>query len=250
MREVRAAISIPLAVKVGPFYSAFAHMAAQLTDAGADGLVLFNRFLQPDIDLETLEVAPWLALSTPSELRLPLRWIAILRGRVAGEPRRNERRPRLAGRAQAAPRRRGRRHGRLGSTRARPGRRRRSMLDGLREWMIDREYALGRAAQGQPQPGGVSRPGGVRARQLHARARLVRPGSSGRRPPHSLESDRSCRASSRRHPGACPAAGRTWRFQFVIWMGFYVAYQVARGAADRSVADAFHNGEWVLTQGA
>jgi len=82
VREVRAAVSIPLAVKVGPFYSAFPHMAARLAGAGADGLVLFNRFLQPDIDLETLEVAPWLPLSSPVELRLPLRWIAILRGRV------------------------------------------------------------------------------------------------------------------------------------------------------------------------
>jgi dihydroorotate dehydrogenase (fumarate) len=82
VRHVRSAVSVPLAVKVGPFYSAFAHMAARLSDAGADGLVLFNRFLQPDIDLETLEVAPWLPLSNPVELRLPLRWIAILRGRV------------------------------------------------------------------------------------------------------------------------------------------------------------------------
>jgi dihydroorotate dehydrogenase (fumarate) len=80
VREVRREISIPLAVKIGPFYSAFAHLALELYEAGADGLVLFNRFLQPDIDLETLEVAPWLALSTTSELRLPLRWIAILRG--------------------------------------------------------------------------------------------------------------------------------------------------------------------------
>jgi dihydroorotate dehydrogenase (fumarate) len=82
VREVRAAVSIPLAVKVGPFYSAFAHMATQLELAGADGLVLFNRFLQPDIDLETLRIRPWLELSTPAELRLPLRWIAILRDRV------------------------------------------------------------------------------------------------------------------------------------------------------------------------
>ena len=82
VREVRSAVSIPLAVKVGPFYSAFAHMASQLHEAGADGLVLFNRFLQPDIDLETLEISPWLELSTAAELRLPLRWIAILRGRV------------------------------------------------------------------------------------------------------------------------------------------------------------------------
>ena len=82
VRAVRSAVSIPLAVKVGPFYSAFAHMATQLQEAGADGLVLFNRFLQPDIDLDTLEISPWLSLSTASELRLPLRWIAILHGRV------------------------------------------------------------------------------------------------------------------------------------------------------------------------
>ena len=82
VREVRSAVSIPLAVKVGPFYSAFAHMALRLKESGADGLVLFNRFLQPDIDLDTLEISPWLALSTPSELRLPLRWIAILHGRI------------------------------------------------------------------------------------------------------------------------------------------------------------------------
>lgn len=82
VREVREAVTIPLAVKVGPFYSAFAHMARRLGEAGADGLVLFNRFLQPDIDLESLQVSPALALSTPPELRLPLRWIAILRDRV------------------------------------------------------------------------------------------------------------------------------------------------------------------------
>ena len=82
VREVRAAVSIPLAVKVSPFYSALPHMAVQLQEAGADGLVLFNRFLQPDIDLETLEIIPWLSLSTSAELRLPLSWIAILRGRV------------------------------------------------------------------------------------------------------------------------------------------------------------------------
>lgn len=80
--SVRDAVAVPLAVKVGPFYSAFTHMAGRLAAAGADGLVLFNRFLQPDIDLETLAVSPELHLSTPEELRLPLRWIAILRGRV------------------------------------------------------------------------------------------------------------------------------------------------------------------------
>lgn len=85
VRSVRAAVRIPLAVKVGPFYTAFAHTAVRLAEAGADGLVLFNRFLQPDVDLETLAVAPALHLSTPEELRLPMRWIAILRGRVAAD---------------------------------------------------------------------------------------------------------------------------------------------------------------------
>ena len=80
--RVREAVTIPLAVKVGPYYSAFANIARHLADAGADGLVLFNRFLQPDIDLETLEVTPQIALSTSAELRLRLRWIAILRGCV------------------------------------------------------------------------------------------------------------------------------------------------------------------------
>ncbi len=76
---VRAAISIPLAVKFSPYYSAFAHLAAAATAAGADGLILFNRFYQPDLDLETLDVVPRLDLSEAWELRLPVRWIALLR---------------------------------------------------------------------------------------------------------------------------------------------------------------------------
>lgn len=79
---VRREIAIPLAVKLSPFFTAFAHTARELVAAGADGLVLFNRFYQPDLDLEKLEVVPRLVLSTSEELRLPLRWIAILRGRV------------------------------------------------------------------------------------------------------------------------------------------------------------------------
>jgi dihydroorotate dehydrogenase (fumarate) len=79
---VRASVSIPLAVKVGPFFSSMANMARRLVEAGADGLVLFNRFYQPDIDLETLEVDPTLHLSSSEECLLPLRWIAILRDRV------------------------------------------------------------------------------------------------------------------------------------------------------------------------
>jgi dihydroorotate dehydrogenase (fumarate) len=79
---VNASLSIPLAVKIGPYYSALAHQAARFTEAGADGLVLFNRFYQPDIDPKTREVVPALALSSSAELRLPLRWTAILSGRV------------------------------------------------------------------------------------------------------------------------------------------------------------------------
>ncbi len=83
MSSVHGALTVPLAVKVGPYYSAFANTAARLADAGAAGLVLFNRFLQPDIDLETMTVTPQLHLSSNDEMQLPLRWIAILRGRVS-----------------------------------------------------------------------------------------------------------------------------------------------------------------------
>jgi len=80
--SVTRQVGIPVAVKVAPYFSAMANMAARLARAGASGLVLFNRFLQPDILLEELEVSPHLVLSTSDELRLALRWIAILRGRV------------------------------------------------------------------------------------------------------------------------------------------------------------------------
>jgi len=79
---VRESISIPLAVKIGPYYSALGNQAARFVEAGADGLVLFNRFYQPDIDPQTRKVAPALVLSSSAELRLPLRWTAILSGRV------------------------------------------------------------------------------------------------------------------------------------------------------------------------
>ena len=79
---VRRSVGIPIAVKLGPFYTALAHTARELVDCGADGLVLFNRFYQPEVDLETLEVRPHLVLSRSEEMRLPLRWIGILRGRI------------------------------------------------------------------------------------------------------------------------------------------------------------------------
>ncbi len=83
--SVRDAIRIPLAVKLSPYYSAMANFARQVVGAGADGLVLFNRFYQPDLDLENLDVVVRLELSQPWELRLPMRWIAILRPQLGPE---------------------------------------------------------------------------------------------------------------------------------------------------------------------
>ena len=85
LETVREAVTIPLAIKLSPFFSSVAHMASSLSEQGADGLVLFNRFYQPDFDLERLEVAPRLVLSNSNELRLPLRWVAILYGRVKAD---------------------------------------------------------------------------------------------------------------------------------------------------------------------
>jgi dihydroorotate dehydrogenase (fumarate) len=82
VRSVRAEVSIPLAVKVSPFFTNFANMAKRFAENGANGLVLFNRFYQPDIELESLEVVPNVFYSTPMAMRLPLRWIAILYDRI------------------------------------------------------------------------------------------------------------------------------------------------------------------------
>jgi dihydroorotate dehydrogenase (fumarate) len=82
LNAVRTTVKIPVAMKLSPFFSSMAHMAKRLDEAGANGLVLFNRFYQPDIDLELLEVNPNVNLSTPQALRLPLRWVAILHGRL------------------------------------------------------------------------------------------------------------------------------------------------------------------------
>lgn len=80
--DVKKTVDIPVAIKISPFFSSMANMARKLVDAGADGLVLFNRFYQPDFDLEQLEVVPHLVLSSNFDTRLPLRWIAILFGRL------------------------------------------------------------------------------------------------------------------------------------------------------------------------
>lgn len=80
--EVKSSITVPLAVKISPFVTSLPNFVKRLVDAGADGLVLFNRFYQPDFDLDELEIVHSLDLSTPAELRLPLRWISILSGKV------------------------------------------------------------------------------------------------------------------------------------------------------------------------
>ncbi|RPH88045.1 MAG: dihydroorotate dehydrogenase-like protein [Deltaproteobacteria bacterium] len=82
LNAVKSNISIPVAVKLSPFFSSLARFAKELDNDGADGLVLFNRFYQPDLDLEKLEVVPGVVLSSSADLRLPLRWIAILYGKV------------------------------------------------------------------------------------------------------------------------------------------------------------------------
>ena len=82
LKAVKQAVTIPVAVKLSPYFSAMGHMATQLVDAGADGLVLFNRFYEPDIDLGELALLPNLELSTATEIRLPLLWIGIMSGQV------------------------------------------------------------------------------------------------------------------------------------------------------------------------
>ncbi|MDZ7362500.1 MAG: dihydroorotate dehydrogenase-like protein [candidate division KSB1 bacterium] len=85
LKAVKASVNIPVALKLSPFFSAMANMAKQFDAAGANALVLFNRFYQPDIDLENLEVVPNVILSTPQSMRLPLRWIAILYGKIKAD---------------------------------------------------------------------------------------------------------------------------------------------------------------------
>ena len=160
--KVHGALTVPLAVKVGPYYTAFANMAARLAESGASGLVLFNRFLQPDIDLETMTVKPELQLSRNEELRLPLRWIAILRGRVpvslaatSGVQSSDDVVKLLLAGADAVM---------LASALLRQGPELlRELTEGLSAWLTEREYELRRAAEGQHEPGIVRRPARVRA---------------------------------------------------------------------------------------
>lgn len=85
VRAVRAAVKIPIAVKLSPYFTALGHFAARLDAAGVNGLVLFNRFLQPDVSIERMAAAPTMTLSAPAEALLPLRWIGLLHGRVRAD---------------------------------------------------------------------------------------------------------------------------------------------------------------------
>ncbi len=170
VHEVCAEVRISVAVKLSPFYTSLPHFARQLVEAGASGLVLFNRFYQPDFDLERLEVVPNLELSTSHDLRLPLRWIAILSGRVGADfaltsgvhsaqdvlKGYDGRRECLHARVGAA--------GAWGDSAGAPARRP-ARVDGRARVHLHRPDA------GQHEPARGGRSGGVRAGELHARAR-------------------------------------------------------------------------------
>jgi len=136
---VSEAVGVPVAVKLSPFFSSLAHFACRLEDAGAAGLVLFNRFYQPDLDLETLEPTPRLVLSTSNELRLPLRWIGLLRGfldvslaATTGVHTSDDVAKVLLAGADVAM---------MTSALLQQGPRHvTAVLEGLRAWMVDREY--------------------------------------------------------------------------------------------------------------
>ena len=172
VESVSRQVGIPVAVKVAPYFSAMANMAARLTKAGASGLVLFNRFLQPDIDLEELEVSPRLVLSTSDELRLALRWIAILRGRVgaslaatggAHTPD-DVLKLLLAGAdcVMLASSLLGKGPGHVGA-----------LVRGVQAWMTEREYTSVAQMKGSLSQAVLPRPRRLRARQLHEGAEVL-----------------------------------------------------------------------------
>ena len=190
--EVRSRLEVPLAVKLSPFYSAMANVTRSVVGAGADGLVLFNRFYQPDLDLDTLDVVARVDLSEPAELRLPLRWIAILRpqlgpdvalGGIDGDPQRRRR-------GQGAPGRRRRGHDHLGPAAPRPGAPGRHRGGAARVAGGPR-LRVGPPAAGKRQPRHRRRPRRLRAHQLHEDAALLdAPAMSDRPAPFELPAPR------------------------------------------------------------
>jgi len=155
--EVKSAISIPLAVKLSPFITSLPNFAKRLAEAGANGLVLFNRFYQPDFDLDELEIVHSLDLSTSSDLRLPLRWISILHGKVNADfaltsgvhSAKDALKAMMAGAKVAM----------MASTLLLNGERViPSMLNELQEWMKEREYESIQQMQGSMSQKSVKEP--------------------------------------------------------------------------------------------
>ena len=139
LTHVKEAVSVPVAVKLSPYFSSIGEMAQRLDEAGADALVLFNRFLQPDIDPEALAVVPSVGLSSPAEARLPRTWIALLHGRVQASLAATTG-VETAADAAKYPRRRRRRHDRIGAPRH-GAEHATVLLDGLADWMTRKGFA-------------------------------------------------------------------------------------------------------------
>ncbi len=148
VRAVKDSITLPVAVKLSPFYSSVAHLASQLDALGVDGLVLFNRFYQPDFDLQELAVTPSLSLSTSNDLLLRLRWLAVLFGRVKATlaVTGGVHTPVDALKAVMAGRRR--RAGRVQPAEERAGARQGASSTGMRTWLEEHEYDSLKQAMG------------------------------------------------------------------------------------------------------
>ena len=141
LTRVKDAVTVPVAVKLGPHFSSTGEMALRLDEAGADGLVLFNRFLQPDIDPDTLAVVPAVGLSSPAEARLPRTWIALLRGRVRAALAATTGVEEPGRRGQVPAGRRGRRHDRVGAAAPRPRARGACCSTACPDWMARKGFA-------------------------------------------------------------------------------------------------------------
>ena len=157
VNDIRGKVKIPLAVKLAPFFTALPNFANRLVQAGADGLVLFNRFYQPDLDLENLEVVPNLVLSNSDDLRLPLRWIAILYGKVKADlaltsgvhTSEDAIKAIMAGANVAMTTSALLKHGTNAIQ---------QILTGLEEWMTEREYESVQQMRGSMSQGAVAEP--------------------------------------------------------------------------------------------
>ena len=171
---VRANLDVPLAVKLSPYYSAMANFAGRAVVAGADGLVLFNRFYQPDLDLEELEVVPRVELSRPWELRLPLRWIAILRPQLGPTVGLAATSGVWSGTDVVKALMVGADVAMTTSSVLHSGPKHLAVIEEeLLAWMRRARVRLGRAAARQRHPRDRRRPFGLRARQLHAHTAVL-----------------------------------------------------------------------------